>query len=262
MARTAPPDWQLPDGVDRGLWDYVHDEGIARRYDQSLAGSALFSADIPFVRRHCPGPSALVDLGCGTGRLLLALAADGYSVLGVDLSAEMLGMAQAQARSLGLPVNLLRANLVHLDALADQSFDHAACLFSTLGMIVGRDNRRRMLEHAHRILRPGGRLVLHVHNRYWHLRDAAGRRWLLGDLWRSVRGHPAAGDRLMPPHQGLGPMTMHLFTCGEICALLRQVGFEVREVLPVGLDAAGRLTHPCWLGGLRAYGFLLAAERR
>ena len=57
-------------------------------------------------------------------------------------------------------------------------------------------------------------------------------------------------------------MLPHMPFLGEICALLRQVGFEVREVLPVGLDAAGRLTHPCWLGGLRAYGFLLAAERR
>ena len=26
---TTPPDWQLPPGVDRGLWDYLHDPGIA-----------------------------------------------------------------------------------------------------------------------------------------------------------------------------------------------------------------------------------------
>ena len=48
-----------------------------------------------------------------------------------------------------------RANLVELDGVRDKSLDGAICLFSTLGMIRGRKNRRRVLDHAQRILRPG-----------------------------------------------------------------------------------------------------------
>ena len=39
-----------------------------------------------------------------------------------------------------------------LEGLADEAVDYAVCLFSTLGMVRGRENRRRILAHACRIL--------------------------------------------------------------------------------------------------------------
>ncbi len=253
---SIPPDWQLPPGVDRDLWQYVHDPARARDYDAGLAGSALFAADQRFAERHFPRPGRLIDLGCGTGRLLLAFAARGYPVVGVDLSEEMLRVCAEKAARAGVAVDLVRANLPQLDALADASFDYAACLFSTLGMIVGAGPRRRVVEHAHRLLRPGGRLVLHVHNRWFNLRDPAGRRWLLRDLLGF-----GMGDRPAPPHQGSAGYTLHHFTRREAMRLLEGVGFRVVEVVPVSLRPDGRLPAPAWFGGLRAYGYLLAAER-
>src|SRR5438874_1693788 len=95
----CPPtaDWQLPPGVNRGLWDYLHDPGVARGYDASLAGTPLFDLDQRFVERHCPRPGRLLDLGCGTGRLLVPFAQRGSFVVGVDLSPEMLAVARARA---------------------------------------------------------------------------------------------------------------------------------------------------------------------
>jgi SAM-dependent methyltransferase len=90
-------------------------------------------------------PFRLVDLGCGTGRLLIPLALRGYWVLGVDLSAAMLAVAREKARAAGAAVHLLRANLTQLDGVREGSFDYAACLFSTLGMVVGAEERRRVL---------------------------------------------------------------------------------------------------------------------
>jgi predicted esterase len=88
--------------VTRGLWDYLHDPGVARNYDASLAGTPLFAVDQRFVERHCPRPGRLLDLGCGTGRLLLEFGRRGYDVVGVDLSAEMLAVAQAKATAAGV----------------------------------------------------------------------------------------------------------------------------------------------------------------
>lgn len=261
MTAPTPPDWQLPTGVNRGLWDYLHDAGIARRYDSGLAGSALFEADVAFVLEHCRTPGFFLDMGCGTGRLLIPLARMGWQAVGVDLSAEMLAVAHARLREAGVRAGLLRANLAELSTIADGSFDHAACLFSTLGMVVGRDARRQVVEHAFRILRPGGRFILHVHNRWWHLRTREGRRWLLADQTRTWLGRSDAGDRVMPPHQGIGRLTIHLFTLGEAVRLLRNVGFRIVEVRPVGPGPKARLVWPRLLGGWRAYGFLLAAER-
>jgi SAM-dependent methyltransferase len=251
-----PADWQLPPGVSRALWDYVHASSVAEGYDRYLGESQLTQLDVEFCARFFTQPGRLLDLGCGTGRLLTALASRGWKPVGVDLSASMLDMARAKA---GPNVPLLRANLVELDALADASFDHAACLFSTLGMVAGAEARQKVIQHAFRLLRPGGRLVLHVHNRWFNLRDAAGRAWLLRDTPRWLCRHSQAGDRPMPPHQGVVGLSLHHFTRREAVRLLTTAGFGICDVCP--LDLQGRLCGPWWFGSWRAYGFLLAAER-
>ena len=258
--REAPPDWQLPPGVDRGLWDYLHSDTVARGYDNILAGSSLFAIDRTFVERHCPATGRLLDLGCGTGRLLVPLARAGYRVVGVDLSPQMLAVAREKAAAADVSVGLVRANLPELEALRDGAFDYAACLFSTLGMVRGAESRRRAVGHAYRVLRPGGRFVLHVHNRWFNFWDPEGRRWLWRDLF-GAGGGAERGDRLMPTHQGVAGLTLHLFTRGEAVWLLRQAGFRLIEVRPVSLRPDGRLAWPWWFGWLRAYGYLLAAER-
>jgi SAM-dependent methyltransferase len=250
-------DWQLPPGVSRGMWDAAHDPEAAREYDACLADTPLLAVDVDFVRRHCPESGRLVDLGCGTGRLSVTLAREGYVCTAVDLSAEMLAIVGEKATAAGVEVTRIQANLVDLSALADASFDHAACLFQTLGLIDGADFRRRAAAHVHRVLRPGGIFVLHVHNRWFNVWTRHGRRLLAGDLWHSLLGRQAAGDYRMPAHHGLGPMPMHLFTRGEVVGLLRGVGFEIVEVRPIAVDgrAAG------WPSRLRAYGYLVAARR-
>jgi SAM-dependent methyltransferase len=261
MTIPPPADWQLPPGVTRGLWDYLHDPGVARGYDDRLADCALLQVDQRFAERHFDRPAALLDLGCGTGRLLVPFARRGFWVLGVDLSEVMLAVAGAKAAAAGVVVHRLKANLVELDCLRDESFDYAACLFSTLGMIAGSAERRRVIEHVRRLLRPGGKFVLHVHNRWFNAWDPEGRRWLVRDWLAAAAGRAEAGDRAMPGHQGIAGLALHHFTRREAVRLLSGGGLRVLEVRPVSLRPDGRLPCPWWFGGLRAYGYLLAAER-
>jgi SAM-dependent methyltransferase len=257
----SPADWQLPPGVTRGLWDYLHDAELARDYDARLAGTPLLDLDLRFAAEHFLKPGRLLDLGCGTGRLLLPFATRGFHTLGVDLSAEMLRVALTKASAAGLAVDLVQANLVQLEMLRDESFDYAACLFSTLGMVMGAAERQQVLAHAYRLLRPGGKLILHVHNRWFALWDPPGRLWLLKDLWRSLRGNADGGDRVMPTHQGIAGLALHHFTRGEIEKHLVEAGFRLSEVRPISLRADGVLPRPRWFGWLRAYGYLIAATK-
>jgi SAM-dependent methyltransferase len=245
----------MPAGVSAGLWDYLHDPDIARRYDERLEGSPLLEADVAFCEKHFDRPGSLIDLGCGTGRLLIPFARRGFAVTGVDLSDEMLRVAGERANAAGVSVELRKANVVELDAFPDGSFEAAACLFSTLGMVSGAAERRRVVAHVHRLLRPGGRFVLHVHNRWFNFWDPQGRKWLLRDLFGG------AGDVLMPAHQGIAGLTLHVFTRGEAVRLLRGCGFAIREVLPLGLGPGCGLPYPWWMTWLRAYGYLIATER-
>jgi ubiquinone/menaquinone biosynthesis C-methylase UbiE len=259
--RKHVPDWRLPRGVSRGLWDYLQDRALAEGYDAALRGNSLAAVDMEVAEGLFRKPGRVIDLGCGTGRLALHLAGQGHQVVAVDLSAEMLRVLGEKARLQGKHVDCLQANIVELDGLADQSFDYAACLFSTLGMVMGAEHRQRVLEHAFRLLKNGGVFLLHVHNRWHNLRDQAGRRWLVADTWQSLSGKKGAGDRPMPVHQGVAGLALHHYTRREIVANLKQVGFDVIQVNPISLAADGRLRIAWLLPSLRCYGYLAAAAR-
>jgi SAM-dependent methyltransferase len=262
LAMTLPPaNWQLPPGVTRGLWQYLHDDAIARGYDASLGDSALVMVDCHFVQHHCRAAGRLIDLGCGTGRLALPMAQRGHWVVGVDLSAPMLHVVGDKATAAAVRIERVQANLVELGGLDDEAFDYAACLFSTLGMIAGAEQRRRVLAHVHRLLRPGGVFVLHIHNRWFNFWNPQGRTWLVRDLIRAALGRPDAGDCQMPAYGDMPPLTLHLFTRREALRLLRSAGFTIRTVKPVSLLADGNLRWPRCFGWLRAYGYLIAAEK-
>jgi SAM-dependent methyltransferase len=128
-------------------------------------------------------------------------------------------------------------------------------------MIRGLAMRQRMLAHVFRLLRPGGVFVLHVHNRWLNFWNGPGRRWLLRNRVQSWLGNEELGDRLMPPHQGIAGLTLHLFSRGEAVRLLRGAGFRIREVRPISLRPDGRVVCYPLFGWLRAYGYLIAAER-
>src|SRR5688572_33220634 len=63
------PDWQLPPGVDRGLWDYLRAADMVAGYDEQMQTSHLAKADVAFCDSIFREPGRLIDLGCGTGRL-------------------------------------------------------------------------------------------------------------------------------------------------------------------------------------------------
>src|SRR5262249_49772425 len=159
----------------------------------------------------------------------------GFWVVGVDLSEEMLRVVGEKAAAAGLTIHRLKANLVELDSLADATFDYAACLFSTLGMIRGDGPRQQVIHHSCRLLRPGGTFILHVHNRWFSLWDRTGRRWLMRDALGWRQAGEERGTRPMPAHRGIAGLALHHYTRGEIVRCLQQEGFEVIEVQSIGL---------------------------
>lgn len=69
----------------------------------------------------------MLDVGTGTGRAAIALAARGATVTGVDASAEMLVVAERRAQSANVTVTFARGD-AHELAFGPQSFDAVVCL--------------------------------------------------------------------------------------------------------------------------------------
>ena len=259
------PDWALPPGVTRALWDYAASDRLAAEEDAYFAGHPLFELDKSLLAEHVPDPAGgavAVDLGCGTGRAILDLARRGYAGIAVDLSQAMLAVVARRAEAERLPVTCVRANLVELDGSADGSADVGLCLFSTLGMIRGRTSRRLALAQMRRVLRPTGRLVLHVHNQWHYVRLPGG----LSDLARQARaalagGRSAFGDRTHA-YRGIPNVLIHSYTAGELRADLAAAGLAARAWLPLRPACDGLLTGWRRHDPTAAVGFWVVASPR
>jgi len=256
----VPPAWRLPDGVDAPLWEYAHTARLAAEEDAYFGDHPLFRADQGAVDERFVVPGRLVDLGCGAGRHAIRFARRGFSVTAVDLSRPMLEMVGRKARAEGVDLVRVRANLCRLGCFPDRSFDYALSMFSTLGMIRGRASRRRALAEAGRIMRPGGRIALHVHNVWQNLRHGQGRKWLRAQAWRALLHRDELGDRQMT-YRGMAGMRVHLYRFSELKGELRDAGFRIDEVLPLEQFSSARIVAPWFAHGLRAGGWIVFARR-
>ena len=246
------------------MWKYAHSSLIAEDYDDFFAVNSLFDFDEEVVASVCAGQRAgavVVDWGCGTGRALLPLVRRGMRGLAIDISQHMLSVVRQKAALEDLRIDCVRANLVELDAVRDGVADVGMCLFSTLGMIRGRANRRRALVQMRRILRPGGVLVLHVHNLWYHLFEASGIAWLAKNLLTAPLDRDLeVGDRIFA-YRGIDDMFLHSFRIGELVRDLKAAGWAKWEIIPLDARRRHALGWPWLAGRLRANGWIAVCRR-
>jgi SAM-dependent methyltransferase len=130
-------------------------DGLADWYD-SLIGDEVSewtrAAGELLVSLLGQGPGRCLDLGCGTGAFVPVLVAQGWTVVGVDLSADQLRVARER-------VGEMAEALVQADAAAlpfeDGSFDAVVAVLVHTDV----DAYDAALREAARVLRRGGRFV-------------------------------------------------------------------------------------------------------
>jgi SAM-dependent methyltransferase len=215
-------------------WDAFFSDFYLRAYaererQEEVEQQALAAARLA----GCPEGGDLLDAPCGFGRHSTPLARAGYHVVGVDRSEVLL--EEARRRGEGEPrLELVRADYRELP-FAEESFDAALNLFSSLGYL-GDEEDTRVLAEIRRVLRPEAKLVIETLHRdrlvsHYSERD-----------WRSLgEGRVLLEQSIFDPQQGVAQSTQTLidsagqresrsfsvrvYTATELVAMLLRAGF-------------------------------------
>lgn len=141
----------------------LYDGFIAEYYDASPMVTER-TADVRFychAARQYGDP--VLELGCGTGRITLAIAEAGFRIVGLDISGKMLGRAEEKRAALAASetrerVHLLQADMTNFEL--GERFRLIIVPFRPFQHLLESAEQIRCLQCAKKHLTPGGRLIV------------------------------------------------------------------------------------------------------
>ena len=107
------------------------------------------------LQENHPDPQDVLELGCGTGSLAVALQPmGGYQYIATDRSAEMIDHARRKAAQAAVPISFDVADFT--DFQVDETVDVIVLLYDGLNYLLKKEQVAAMLRCAYTALRPGG----------------------------------------------------------------------------------------------------------
>jgi SAM-dependent methyltransferase len=151
--------------ADKQTWERFFDAHAPIYNEQVFTKNTVAEVDFLLDELQLLPGSAILDVGCGTGRHSIELAKRGYAVTGLDLSAEMLSKAVSAARDENVSVEWIRANATAF--VFPERFDAAICLCEGAFGLLGQaddpiDQPLSILCNVSRSLKPHGKALFTV----------------------------------------------------------------------------------------------------
>jgi len=138
---------------DANWFEDWFDEDYLKLYSNRNEGEAEVAVKTALGMVPDLARGVVLDLGCGTGRHLIALRRVNPKAFGIDLSKTMLNHAKND-----LIGSLIRADMRHLPIAASKL--DGACLWFTPFGYFGRDENAALLQSLAAVIKPGGILLV------------------------------------------------------------------------------------------------------
>lgn len=216
---------RLNDTVEYGEWarkisDFLRDKGFS-------AGSSI------------------LDIACGTGRMTIEFARLGYCVAGVDLSSEMLALAQKNCADEGFYPLLVCQDMTALSLGA--RYDAAVCCLDSVNYIGSKDALDGFFARAAEHIVSGGYLFFDVNTEYKFEKIYSNNSYVYDEkdvycVWQnfySNRRRLCDFDLTFFIKNADGSYTRtgetqreYVYTDGELSELLEKNGFEIELISP------------------------------
>ncbi|OGO79048.1 MAG: methyltransferase [Clostridiales bacterium GWB2_37_7] len=109
-------------------------------------------------------PHNILETACGTGNITIPMALKGYNLLGVDISEEMLTIAENKARSKKLNIKFIKQNMTELTL--NMSFDAVLCMCDGVNYIIEEDELYKYFSTVHHLLNTDGVFIFDISSSY------------------------------------------------------------------------------------------------
>ncbi len=232
---------------------------LARVYDRlmdHLDFSGITAYYLTLAAKHGWPEGKILDLACGTGNISLELMKRGHDVCGIDLSVDMLAVADKKIREAGYVPCLTRQDIRSFRVV--QRYAVVLCAFDSLNYIMKEEELFKVFSRVNEALLPKGLFLFDVHSLY-KMQE------MIGDNVFTYRSEDLCyiWKNWYLPSEGICEMQLDIFhklvneqyerieefhreryhSQELICKFLKQVGFELLGVYDgVGLDQPGEKT--------------------
>jgi SAM-dependent methyltransferase len=226
-------------------------EHFAYLYDE-LMKDAPYEQWVQFVKEtlekypinSSEGALHLLDLACGTGELSTRFAKEGFRVTGIDLSGDMLAVAQAKAEDFGVKIPFFEQDMAQFQA--PEPFDVIGIFCDSLNYLETEQEVQDTFRQAFQHLKHGGLLIFDVHSIYKITQVFINQTFSLNEddiayIWNSFPGEEAGSVEhelsffVLDEQSGKYDRYDELhfqrtFPIGDYSDWLKELGFELLEV--------------------------------
>jgi SAM-dependent methyltransferase len=138
----------------------IYQRGPYLRFSQLLAETLIPE----YLDEFGIEPQQLLDVACGEGSFAVGMAEKGFAVTGVDVSPQMITLAQERAENAGVDVDF-KVEDMRLLPFEDE-FDLVTCFFDSLNYLLTVQGLHNAFQGAFRALRPGGFYIFDMNTIY------------------------------------------------------------------------------------------------
>lgn len=135
---------------------------FAQVYDD-LMDEELYDSWINFTKQHLPVKhQSVLDLACGAGQLAIKMKQEGYNVTGLDLSSQMIDIAQQRAEEAELAIPFVIGNMLDLSKL--NQFDAVTCYCDSICYLPDAEAVQKTFKEVYQHLTEEGVFLFDVHS--------------------------------------------------------------------------------------------------
>lgn len=176
---------------------------------------------------------SFLDCPIGIGRIAIPLAKKGIKVTGIDTTSSYISEIESKAKKNNLPIKLFHLDMRRIRF--ENKFDATGNLGTSFGYFEKESDDVKVLKKLYKATKPGGKLVLHLINRDWIMKN------YLSQDWQKVKNIKVLEERkfdysksvilstwtfIKNGEQRFFDISIRLYSYHELRQMLEKVGFS------------------------------------